>query len=62
MFESILLMEQIMNLMKLYFTVAAIIVVAICSDAIFPDSANSTAMLPVPRADKSPEHLTHYRE
>ncbi|MFM9883201.1 MAG: hypothetical protein ACKVQT_09260 [Burkholderiales bacterium] len=51
-----------MNLMKLYFTVAAIIVVAICSDAIFPDSANSTAMLPVPRADKSLAHLTHYRE
>jgi hypothetical protein len=63
MFESIqLLIELIMNLIKLYFTVAAIIVVAICSDPLFPDTANSTTTLPVPRIDHSVGQLTHYSE
>ncbi len=51
-----------MNLIKLYFTIAAIIVVAICSDPLFPDTAISITTWPVLRTDHSPGQLTHYSE
>jgi hypothetical protein len=56
------LMERIMNLIKLYFTAAAIIVVAICTDPVLPDAQNSAVTQPVPRTDNGLGQLTQYRE